>query len=132
MFLTVCQVYNRPYKDKVSTATILYGNLENAFEELFFDEVESGFTADVACCGASCDDFCRRWPLVARHDDNFQRSGIELRSFYEGSRLCEAYTQAEFDEYLKAVRCPSCDESLAVGGMIFAYNFPRFVPQEYR
>jgi RES domain-containing protein len=119
------------YKDKVATAILLYGDLENAFENLFFDEVESWFTADIACCGACSDDFCRRWPLIAKRDDNFQTSCIELSLFYEGSRLQEAYTQEQFDKYVKAVYCPSCNESLAVGGMIFAYNFPRYIPSKY-
>jgi hypothetical protein len=75
--------------DKVATAIVLCGGLESAFEELFFDEVDSWFAADVACCGACADDFCSRWPLVAKRDEDFQGSCIELSLFYEGSRLRE-------------------------------------------
>lgn len=32
---------------------------------------------------------------------------------------------------MRSVRCPSCDESLALGGTIFAYNLPRHIPPEY-
>jgi len=120
------------YKDKVATAILLYGNLENAFEDLFFDEVDSWFTADVACCGICSEDFCRRWPLIAERDEDFRTSCIELGLFYEGSRLRDAYTREQFDEYVKAICCPACGESLAVGGMIFAYNFPLHIPHEFR
>lgn len=77
------------HMDKVATAIVLCGGLESAFEELFFDEVDSWFAADVACCGACADDFCSRWPLVAKRDEDFQGSCIELSLFYEGSRLRE-------------------------------------------
>jgi hypothetical protein len=108
------------------------GDLQNAFEQTFADEVDSWFGADVACCGACYNDFCRRWPLVAQRDKHFLESCIALDGFYEGSRLSDEYTQEQFDEYVKAVHCPSCDESLAVSGMIFPYNLPHNMPDQYR
>ncbi|MFT5327327.1 MAG: RES domain-containing protein, partial [Planctomycetaceae bacterium] len=55
-------------------------------------------------------------------DASFQRSAIDLETFYEGSRLADLYTKEEFDTFVLELHCPRCDEQL--GANIWPYSFP--------
>jgi RES domain-containing protein len=99
----------------------------DVFEEFFAHAVESWFTADIACCDSCFDGFVRAWPAVYLRDMDFQCSGISLDSLYEGSKLSENYSESEFSELVKHIKCPRCFAPL--GPNIWPYNFP-FDPPE--
>ena len=93
------------------------------FQELFFHEIESWFSADIACCDECCDEFLSLWPHADLADDAaFQRSAIDLDLFYSGSILQDMYTKEKFDELVKHLHCPRCWAHLK--GVIWPYNFP--------
>ena len=94
-----------------------------SFPEAFFNDLESWFTADIACCDACYADFLALWPHAYSADDAaFQCSSIDLDSFYAGSRLQDLYTKEDFDEYVKDLTCPRCGGQL--GPDIWSYNLP--------
>ena len=97
---------------------------EYCFEEIFFDDIESWFSADIACCDNCYDDFLEKWPLAyAAEDSAFQRCGIDLETFYSGSRtLQDLYSKDQFWCFVKDVKCPRCGESLT--GCIWPYDLP--------
>lgn len=71
------------------------------FEELFMHELESWFTADIACCDNCHDDFVAEWPYAYSADGaRFQCDSIDLHCFYSGSRLADSYTEEEFQKLL--------------------------------
>jgi RES domain-containing protein len=93
------------------------------FEELFYRDLESWFSSDIACCDNCYDDFLENWPHAYSADDAaFQRSGIDLSCFYSGSRLRDTYTEEEFFRFLRLLECPRCGEELKYN--IWPYNFP--------
>lgn len=93
------------------------------FEELFYHDLESWFSSDIACCDECYDDFLKYWPHVYSADKAaFQCNSISLDCFYSGSRLSESYTEEEFYKYLKLVPCPRCGSELRYN--IWPYNFP--------
>lgn len=96
---------------------------KNAFELAFLDQVESGYTADIACCDACYDEFAALWPLASvANNHKLERSGISLRLFYENSRLPELFSREEFDEFSADLTCPRCGGPL--GPNMWPYNFP--------
>mgnify|MGYP005811940203 CR=1 FL=1 len=93
------------------------------FEELFYRDLESWFSSDIACCDNCYDDFLENWPHAYSADDAaFQRSGIDLSCFYSGSRLRDIYTEEDFFRFLRLLECPRCGEELKYN--IWPYNFP--------
>lgn len=93
------------------------------FEELFYRDLESWFSSDIACCDNCYDEFLESWPHAYAADDAaFQRSGIDLSCFYSGSRLQEVYTEEEFFRFLKLIECPRCGEGIKYN--IWPYSFP--------
>ena len=73
----------------------LFPNKREGFEDLFFEELESWFSADIACCDACYDDFVDQWPAIYLRDIEFQTSGTPLNVFYDGSDLRELFTEDE-------------------------------------
>lgn len=93
------------------------------FEELFFRDIESWFSNDIACCDNCYDDFLKYWPYAySERNAEFQRNGISLEAFYAGSRLQDYYTEDEFFKYLKTIECPRCGSDLKHN--IWAYELP--------
>jgi hypothetical protein len=96
---------------------------QSLFPEAFSAEVDSWFSADIACCDHCLGDFVNFWPHAYEADDaSFQRSAIDLETFYEGSRLADLYTKEEFDTFILDLDCPRCGEQL--GSNIWPYSFP--------
>lgn len=103
----------------------------DVFEELFMHEVESWFTADIACCDNCHDDFVAEWPYAYSADEaKFQCDSIDLSCFYSGSRLSESYTEEEFKKHLPKIKCPNCGESLTHN--MWPYTLPFTPPKNYR
>ncbi|WP_447766767.1 RES family NAD+ phosphorylase [Aeromonas veronii] len=93
------------------------------FEELFYRDLESWFSSDIACCDNCYDDFLENWPHAYAADDAaFQRNGINLSCFYSGSRLRDIYTEEQFFRFLRLLECPRCGEELKYN--IWPYNLP--------
>jgi len=100
------------------------------FEEFFYHDLESWFSADIACCDKCYDDFISTWPHAYSADDcEFQRSGIPLDCFYSGSRLQESYSEIEFELLIEKLTCPRCGSNLKAN--IWPYNLPFDVPNDF-
>jgi len=100
------------------------------FEELFYRDVESWFSSDIACCDECIDDFLSNWPHAYSADKAaFQCSSIGLDCFYSGSRLSEFYTKEEFFKFLRLISCPRCGSELKYN--IWAYNLPFDVVEDF-
>jgi len=94
------------------------------FEELFTSDIESWFSADIACCDTCYADFLKTWPLAFNaNDGEFQCNQIDLSSFYSGSKRCrQQYTEHEFTILFKNYPCPRCSNDLISN--IWAYKLP--------
>lgn len=102
----------------------------DVFEELFMKQVESWFSADIACCDNCHDDFIAEWPYAFSADDaKFQSESTDLGVFYSGSKLGEWYTEEEFNKLLPSIKCPNCWESLTYN--IWPYELPFTPPDDY-
>jgi RES domain-containing protein len=95
------------------------------FEELFYRDIESWFSADIACCDKCYDDFVNTWPYAYWADNEaFQKCGIDLDTFFSGSRLQDIYTEEEFDYFIRTIGCPRCGAPLSADGNIWPYCLP--------
>ena len=102
----------------------------DVFEELFMHELESWFTADIACCDNCHDDFIAKWPYAYSADKaEFQCNSIDLGCFYSGSRLQDWYTEAQYNQLLPTIKCPNCGQSLTCN--MWPYNLPFTPPDDY-
>lgn len=93
------------------------------FADEFIAEVDSWFSADIACCDNCVDSFLEYWPLANEADDcAFQKSYIDMDTFYSGSRLQDSYTKEEFDVLIKTIHCERCGAPLEYG--MYPYDLP--------
>lgn len=103
---------------------------EEAFEDVFLAELDSWFSADIACCDHCYSDFIKRWPLAFYAEGLvFQTNQIQLEPFYEGSRISAFYTLDQFIRLITGLPCPRCGEPL--GHTIYPYNFPFNIPDQF-
>lgn len=92
------------------------------FPDDFSADIESWFSANIACCSGCYDEFTIFWPLANNID--FECSSIDMQSFYSGSKRCQQnYSEEEFEILISLELCPRCDESLS-GRMIWLYELP--------
>lgn len=97
------------------------------FGEIFLADVEKGWNADYFYCDQCYDDFIKEWPLAySARNAEFQCSGIDLNTFFEGSRLSEEFLLEDFQRLIVQLRCPNCCADL--GGNIWPYHLPFNVP----
>lgn len=102
----------------------------DVFEEFFYRDLESWFSADIACCDYCYDEFISEWPhAYSAEDARFQKNGIPLSAFYSGSRLHQYYTEEQFSELIKQINCPRCLAPLEHN--IWAYDLPFSVPNDF-
>jgi len=99
------------------------------FEELFLHELDSWFSADIACCDACYDAFVSQWPGIYLQDIEFRENGWPLTAIYAGSRLSEVFSEAEFEELLPHILCPACGSPLQSN--IWPYSLPFNVPEGF-
>lgn len=103
---------------------------EAAFEDVFLEEIDSWFAADIACCDRCNDKFLKMWP--AAYNDNseeFQRNQIQLDTFFEGSRIGAFYTKEQFERLVQELDCPRCGEKF--GYTLYPYELPFDVPPAF-
>ncbi len=93
------------------------------FPDDFFAELDSWFSTDIACCDQCHDEFVAIWPHAYSADDGeFQKAGIPLTAFYDGSRLRQSYTMEEFCDFVGDLSCPRCGGELTHN--VWPYNLP--------
>jgi len=89
--------------------------LDDRFEEmtmLFDDELESWFNSSTFYCEVCMEEFIRKWPGIYNRDLDFQRNTITLDCFYEGTLLCNSFTEEEFRYLVQKMPCPHCEGSI--------------------
>jgi hypothetical protein len=102
----------------------------DVFESLFYADLESWFSADIACCDHCYDEFISDWPhAYGANEAEFQKNGIPLDAFFLGSKLQEIYTKEEFSELICQLTCPRCLSNLKHN--IWAYELPFNVPRSF-
>jgi len=99
------------------------------FSCLFDEELDSWFSADIACCDECYDDFCKQWPLIYLRDIKFQESLIPLDAFWSGSKFGQLMPEAVFMERVQGLECPRCGAPLRYN--IWPYSFPFKIPREF-
>jgi len=104
-------------------------NDQDWFEERFNMELDKWFTADIACCDECYDRFVSYWPIAYLKDVEFQSSGIDLESFYEGSRLRDEYSKDEYLQRAYDMGCPVCHEPLQTN--IWPYLLPNTPTEDF-
>lgn len=100
----------------------------HGIEDLFMNECDSWFTADIACCGSCVDDFLKSWPLASIAVD-FQTNNMDLEHFYESTRLKDCYSKEDYFKFVQLVNCPRCGLQLIESEYFYPYEFP-FEPVE--
>ncbi len=97
---------------------------EELFTEYFMAELESWFSADIACCDNCYEQFLEYWPLVYEANDaEFQRSSISLDCFYSGSMLSKIYSKEEYDVLKHTIHCPRCGAALYANMWAYELSF---------
>ena len=103
---------------------------ESFFEDVFLQELDSWFAADIACCDQCYENFLKVWPGAYSADNaEFQTNQIQLDTFYEGSRINAFYTQEQFERLTQDLDCPRCGEKL--GYILYPYDFPFDIPANF-
>lgn len=114
---------------RINIFNILFPDKHEGFETLFFEDLDSWFSADIACCDNCYEQFVKNWPGTYLHDLDFQKQSIPLDCFYSGSHLCEIFSEEEFWKNLKYIHCPNCGAPLSHN--IWPYNFPYKLPPNF-
>ena len=114
---------------RLATYKILFPDKFEGFEDLFCEELDSWFTADIACCDECYNEFISKWPAIYLREIEFQANSIPLDAFYSGSIFSELFTEKEFFENIHRIHCPRCGSPLRHN--IWPYNFPFEVPKDF-
>lgn len=104
----------------------IFVNKNDFFCMVFYDELDSWFSADIICCDSCYEDFISRWAGINLRSFSFQKNSIDLKSFYSGSRLQDFFTEEDVNELIENIHCPRCGD--AIGNHIFPYNYPFDLP----
>jgi hypothetical protein len=108
---------------RIRTARVLYPNVEDAFEDLFIEGLDSWHSADHVSCSACYGDFAATWPGIVA-SDTFQRRYLDLETFYSGSALQQLYDAETYERLCQRILCERCGK--AVGSDFWAYTPPKF------
>src|SRR5687767_671466 len=99
------------------------------FNSRFYRDIESWFSAGIACCDRCYDHFVSRWPAVYLRDQHFGESDWSLDIIYDGSRLRERYSREAFWRLVRQLQCPRCKEPF--NETIWPYNFIHQPPENF-
>jgi hypothetical protein len=103
--------------------------LVDCFCEIFYKELDSWFSADIACCDECYDEFVSKWPAVYSRDMNFQENGIDIKCFYNGSRIHDYFKEEEYLQLIKNIRCPNC--GCPICHNFWPYSFKFDLPENF-
>lgn len=93
------------------------------FNELFSDDLDSGFASSICCCDFCYDDFKEHWPDVAFREMEFQTQSMGAFWAVEYSRLPGTYSPAEISTLGRLVQCPRCLEYGACNIWVYEHRF---------
>ncbi|MDC0764138.1 RES family NAD+ phosphorylase [Brevibacillus sp. AG] len=96
--------------------------LLQAFEELFYRALEKWYNVDSFYCGSCVGNFIKSWPGIYNRDMDFQCSAIPLDVFYAGSIVQDMFSQEEFADLTKEMKCPNCGDRATADGFIWPYE----------
>ncbi|VWD57038.1 hypothetical protein BCO71171_06067 [Burkholderia contaminans] len=97
---------------------------------MFYRDIESGWNADHLYCDECFDEFVAEWPLAySVRNAELQRAGIDLNTFYSGSRLGQVFTKADYDRLIVQLSCPNCGTPLR--GNFWPYHLPFDAPPTF-
>lgn len=96
-------------------------SLIDVFCEMFYHELDSWFSADIICCDECYDKLVSKWPGIYFRNLDFQKSCIDIKTFYSGSMLQDFFYEEECLQLIKNIECPSCGNP--IWNNIWAYNF---------
>jgi len=99
------------------------------FIELFYKELESWFSADIACCDNCVDEYIENWAGVYQKDLTFQTNSISLLTFYSGTLLSQYFSEKEFEDLIGNIECPRCGSELY--GSIWPYELNVNLPDNF-
>lgn len=97
--------------------------LIDSFCEIFYSELDSWFSADIACCDFCYDDFVSKWPAIYSRDLLFQKNCIDIKCFYRGSRLQNYFTEEEYLQLINNIYCPHCGNPICNNIWPYSFNF---------
>lgn len=103
--------------------------LIDAFCDIFYHELESWFSADIACCDNCYNDFIDKWPAIYSRNGDFQRSCIGIDAFYSGSMLQDFFYEEECLHLIKNIECPRCENPIEYN--FWPYNFSFDLPDGF-
>ncbi|MBS5985251.1 RES family NAD+ phosphorylase [Clostridium sp.] len=103
--------------------------LIDAFCEIFYHELESWFSADIACCEDCYNNFINKWPATYSRNEDFQKVCIDIKSFYEGSMLKDFFYEEEYLRLIKNIECPRCKNP--IWNSFWPYNFSFDLPDGF-
>ena len=103
--------------------------LIDCFCEIFYSELDSWFSADIACCDDCYDDFISKWPAVYSRNSEFQKNCIDVKCFYSGSSLKDFFTEEEYLQLIGNVHCPRCGNP--IWNNFWPYNFHFDLPYNF-
>ena len=93
------------------------------FEEWLFRDLDGWFCADIACCDNCYSDYLNTWPYAYKAEGaKFQCDSIDIKAFYSGSRLQEAFTEERFFQLMKHIPCPNCNGQIMHN--LYPYELP--------
>lgn len=97
---------------------------------MFYRHLDAGWNADEFYCDHCYDEFIAEWPLAfSARDAEFQRAGIDLESFYSGSKLRVDFSLDDFWRLISRLRCRNCGSPLE--GNIWPYHLPFNIPKGF-
>lgn len=103
---------------------------EEFFDDVFFQELDYWFAADMACCDECYQGFLKVWPAAnSAGSTEFESNQIQLDLFYEGSRINAHYTKEQFERLAQELECPRCCATL--GYTLYPYELPFDVPKDF-
>lgn len=109
--------------------TISEIELIDTFCSLFYDELDSWFSSDIACCENCYNEYISKWPSVYSRYLEFQTNSIDIQSFYSGSRLSMIFSEEQYLELVKNIECPRCGN--IIEEIIYSYNFRFDLPENF-
>lgn len=100
------------------------------FESLFYGDIEKGWNTDKFYCDHCYDEFLEEWPFAySAEQAKFQCAGIDLDTFYSGSRLYLYFSIEDFRRLIVQLYCSNCRAVL--GGNIWPYHLPFNIPDGF-